>query len=127
MKEVSRKRLDKAERAIGAARTLLASDDAEFAAGRAYYAMLYTAEALLAERELSFSKHGAVHAAFGREFAKTALLDPRFHRWMLDAFDKRITADYGVDAEVEAAEVEEMVRRADAFLTAARQHLATSA
>ena len=36
-----------------------------FAASRAYYAMFYAAEALLQSRGLAFSKHSAVHAAFG--------------------------------------------------------------
>jgi uncharacterized protein len=50
MKEETAKLLEKASRAIAAARTLLATGDADFAAGRAYYAMFYTAEALLAEK-----------------------------------------------------------------------------
>jgi uncharacterized protein (UPF0332 family) len=70
MKEGSGKLLAKAHRAIRAAEKLLESDDAEFAAGRAYYAMFYVAEALLYERGLGFGKHSAVHAAFGKEFAK---------------------------------------------------------
>jgi hypothetical protein len=32
--------------------------------------MFYTAEALLNEMGLEFNKHGAVHAAFGKHFAK---------------------------------------------------------
>jgi uncharacterized protein (UPF0332 family) len=54
MKGDTRKLLDKAGRAIQAARTLLDADQAEFAAGRLYYAMFYVAEALLYEEELSF-------------------------------------------------------------------------
>ena len=81
MKEASRKLLEKADRAIRAAQTLLDSKDAEFAAGRAYYAMFYVAEALLFERGLQFGKHSAVHAAYGKEFSKAGLLDSKFHRW----------------------------------------------
>jgi hypothetical protein len=33
------------------------------------HAMFYTAEALLASRDLTFSSHGAVHGASGKEFA----------------------------------------------------------
>lgn len=42
---------------------------------------------------LRFRKHGSVHGAFGREFVKTGLLDAKYHRWLLDAFDKRLQAD----------------------------------
>jgi uncharacterized protein (UPF0332 family) len=52
--------LDKADRAIAAAETLLQAGATDFAAGRAYYAMFFTAEALLLEKGLSYSKHSAV-------------------------------------------------------------------
>ncbi len=68
MKEETRELLEKAERAMRATRTLLDAEDAEFAAGRAYYAMFYVAEALLHEGGLRFRKHQGVHGAFGREF-----------------------------------------------------------
>ena len=90
MKEGSRRLLDKAGRAIEAAETLLEKGYPEFATGRAYYAMFYIAEALLNEKELRFSKHGGVHGAFGENFVKTGLFDAKYHRWLLDAFDRRI-------------------------------------
>ena len=49
MKEQTRKLLDKSAHAIRAARLLLENDETDFAAGRAYYAMFYAAEALLCE------------------------------------------------------------------------------
>ena len=67
------------------------------AAGRVYYAMFYIAEALLYDQDLEFSKHSAVHAAYGKHFAKTGVLEPKFHRWLLDAFNTRIQTDYGFD------------------------------
>ena len=57
------KYLDKAERAIEAARKLLEIHDTEGGMNRAYYAMFYVAEALLCEQGLSFSKHAGVHSA----------------------------------------------------------------
>ncbi len=94
--------------------------------GRAYYAMLYTAEALLHERNKRFGKHSAVHAAYGKEFAKTALLDPKFHRWLLNAFDARLQDDYAADTMVSSERVEELLAQASAFLAAAREFLAGS-
>lgn len=123
MKEATRKLLEKAERAIRASGTLLAAGDAEFAAGRAYYAMFYVAEALLFERDLRFSKHSAVHAAYGKEFAKAAVLDPRFHRWLLSAFNLRLQTDYAFDAVISGQEVEETLEQAREFLAAARELL----
>ena len=127
MKPESRRLLDKAARAIHAAETLLREGDADFAAGRAYYAMFYAAEALLFERGLQFRKHGAVHGAFGEHFIRSGLLDTRFHRWLLDAFDVRIQGDYGVDAVVSLEEARDMIDRAGEFLREAERIAATSA
>ena len=80
MKPETEKLLAKASRAIDAAKLLLQAGDADFAAGRAYYAMFYVAEALLAEKGRRFRRHSAVQAAYGDEFAKPAVLDPQFHR-----------------------------------------------
>ena len=123
MKEQTRKLLDKAARAVHAAKTLLDEDDVDFAAGRAYYSMLYVAEALLNEKDLRFRKHGGVHAAFGDHFIKTGLLDPKFHRWLLDAFDKRVQGDYGVEAAITQEDVEQLIAQANEFLKEARRHL----
>lgn len=123
MKEGTRHLLEKAERAIQAADLLLAGTGAEFAAGRAYYAMFYTAEALLHERDQELSKHSALHAAYGKEFAKSGLLDPKFHRWLIDAFDVRLQEDYEAESVVSRELVEEMLEQARTFLAAARGFL----
>ena len=121
MKSESRLLLSKAERAIRAAEALVQADESDFAAGRAYYAMLYAAEALLFERGLQFRKHSAVHSAIGEQLVRRGLLDARFHRWLLDAFDVRIQADYGVDALITADEAKTLIAQAREFvLEAAR-------
>jgi len=126
LKPEAEKLLAKASRAISAAETLLKTADVDFAAGRAYYAMFYVAEALLAEKGKRFKKHSAVHAAYGEEFARTSVLDPQFHRWLLDASDKRILGDYGVEAALTSDDVRAMLEHAQAFLHAASQYLASS-
>jgi uncharacterized protein (UPF0332 family) len=71
MKEAATKLLDKAGRSIRAAEALLKTQETEFAASRAYYAMFCIAEALLIEKNLRFRKHGGVHAAFGEHCVST--------------------------------------------------------
>jgi uncharacterized protein (UPF0332 family) len=123
MKDYSCKLLAKAVDTIEAAEALLEMGKSDIAAGRAYYAMFYIAEALLTEKGLKFSKHSGVHAAFGEQFAKTKILDPKFHRWLMDAFDKRLAGDYGVDANIEKDVTSEMINQAREFLEAARAYL----
>ena len=123
MKEQTALLLDKAQRAIHAAETLRAAGDTDFAIGRAHYAMFYAAEALLNERGLHFRKHGGVHAAFGGHLVKKGQFDAKYHRWLLDAFDKRILGDYAVGAALSSEDAESTIDHARQFLAEAQRHL----
>lgn len=81
------------------------------------------AEALLNEKGLRFHKHGGVHGAFGEHFVKTAEFDGRYHRWLLEAFNKRVTGDYGVEAVITPEDVARMIEQAREFLREARRYL----
>jgi uncharacterized protein len=124
VRDISQALLEKADRAIAAAETLF-EIDADSAVNRAYYGMFYAAEALLAERDLRFTKHSAVHSAFGREFVKTGVIDPKYHGWLLATFNKRIAADYTVEAAVSADDARTLVKQAKEFISAARAFLAS--
>ena len=115
--------LRKAEHALRAAELLLAANDPETAVGRAYYCMLHTAQALLREQDIRFRKHSSVHGAFGQYFAKTALIDPKFHRWLLDAYDDRIRGDYDAESVIEEESAALRIDQAQEFLRTARQWL----
>jgi uncharacterized protein (UPF0332 family) len=123
MKDHSRKLLDKAVDAIEAAEMLVDNEKPEFAAGRAYYAMFYIAEALLNEKGLKFNKHSAVHTAYGEQFAKTKEMNAKFHRWLLDSFDKRQAGDYDVDTKIERDVAVNVIHQAREFLEAAWEYL----
>jgi len=113
----------KAGRALHAAETLLCDGASDFAAGRAYYAMFYAAEAALADMGQQFRKHSGVHAAFGEYLAKPGLLDAKYHRWLLDAFDKRILGDYSYEMDVDDAAAQEMLTQAREFVSAVEAFL----
>ncbi|HLF74978.1 MAG TPA: HEPN domain-containing protein [Anaerolineales bacterium] len=123
MKETTQQLFARAADAIEAADILLTNDKTDIAAGRAYYAMFYTAEALLNEKEFKFGKHGNVIGAYGQHFAKTGELDPKFHRWLLTAFDQRQIGDYVFDPNVEKSVVVQMIIQAQEFLEAAKKYL----
>lgn len=120
MKENSRKFLEKADRTLKAAEMLLREGDLESAAGRCYYAMLHTAQALLTERDLGYRKYSAVHSALGEHFAKPGIVDPKFHRWLLDTFDERLKGDYDIDVSFETDSVQRRIAQAREFIGAAR-------
>jgi uncharacterized protein (UPF0332 family) len=116
--------LDKSRDSVLAAELLVREGYFDFAAGRAYYAIFYAAEALLLERGQSYSSHSAVIAAFGKEFAKTGALDSKFHRYLLDAQDFRNVGDYDVGgASLTKEQAQETIRWAKEFLEAANTFL----
>jgi uncharacterized protein (UPF0332 family) len=111
--------ITKAKDSLAAAQILIKDGYYDFAASRGYYAMFYVASALLANLGLSYSTHAAVISAFGREFAKTEKLDPKFHRWLIDAQDLRNIGDYGVGSQVPKEYAETVCDWAVQFIKAA--------
>ena len=85
--------------------------------------MFYAAEALLLSRGASYSSHAAVIAAFGREFAKPAVLDRRMHQWLTSAFHRRNAGDYDTRVEFMPEQVDDLLTWARGFLREARDFL----
>jgi uncharacterized protein (UPF0332 family) len=125
LKKKTEQFLSKAKDAIEAAELLQKGRKVDSAAGRAYYAMFYIAEALLFEKGFEFGKHSGVHTAFGEHFTKTGEMDPKFHRYLLDAFESRLEADYDAEVLLSGNAVNEMIEHAKEFLIAARIVLKT--
>jgi len=121
MTNEQRELLLKAQQSLTAAKLLLTNNYPDYAASRAYYTMFYIAEAFLEGKQLSFSKHSAVIAAFGREFAKSGLVAPEFHRFLIEAKELRTTGDYGQFNAVTTDQATEQIDRADRFLEMAIQ------
>lgn len=115
--------LEKATQSLDAAELLRQQGYFDFAASRAYYAMFYVAEALLASLGQSYSSHGAVQAAYGREFAKTGRLDPKFHRWLIDAQDFRSASDYQTGVNIAPEQAAQICEWAREFIGSARNYL----
>jgi uncharacterized protein len=81
---------------------------------------------MLLSKGLTFSSHSAVVAAYGKEFAKTKLLDPKFHRYIIDAQKLRQTGHYGEEGEeVTVEEARESFQWAGKFMEAVREYLGT--
>ncbi|MDB9311416.1 HEPN domain-containing protein [Aphanizomenon sp. CS-733/32] len=123
MTEEQRELLLKAQQSLEAAKLLLNNNFPDYATSRAYYAMFYIAEAFLEGKRLSFSKHSAVIAAFGREFAKPQLVPTHFHRFLIEAQELRTTGDYGQLNAVTIDQAAEQIDRAEEFLSLAIQFI----
>lgn len=109
--------LARAAEALGRAEALCAAGAFDRAAGRAYYAMLYAAKALLNERGLRLQSHAAVAAALRTACVDRGLLDAEYHDAWCEALARRRAAEAG--EALLAGDAEDLVERARGFVAAA--------
>ncbi|MDJ1170249.1 HEPN domain-containing protein [Roseofilum sp. BLCC_M154] len=117
------KLLEKANRSLQAARELNRTGFPDFAASRTYYAMFYIATAFLEGEGLSYSKHSAVIAAFGRIFARTNRIPVELHRYLIDAERIRLRADYNTELDISETDVEQLVSQGEEMLNFALENI----
>ena len=122
--EESQRWMVKARSSLTAAQKLLEELLFAESISRSYYAMFYAAKALLLLDGIDVSKHSAVIAAFGREYAKTGKIDPRYHRMLLDGFEWRQKSDYDIYWLATREEAEKCLQNAEVFLVEIEEKLA---
>ena len=114
----------KAETACSSARVLLERGDADGAANRAYYAMFdATRAALLASGAPvdpnAVRTHRGLIRLFGEFLVKDGPISKDMWRFLNEAFEIRLTADY--DGQfVEPVDAQKVVDQAEAFIAALR-------
>lgn len=86
--------LDRAQDCLGEAELLLSEAHYGAAVSRAYYAMFHAATAALLHNGVERHSHQGIISAFGQTFAKTGVIDARFHRYFKESFDLRQETDY---------------------------------
>ena len=116
MTEEVKRYLQKAQRSLRVADELLAKGYFDDSCSKSYYVMFYAAQALLKNSGVDVIKHSAVVAKFGEHFVKTGKIDPRFHRYIIDAKQKREIADYDVFLGIDRKTAEEELGWARNFL-----------
>lgn len=115
--------LKKSQRNVGIAKRLVDEGEWDVAVSRAYYAMFYAAQACLYGLGQEYSKHSAVIAAFGREFARTGILPRELHVHFIQAEQARIQSDYEVAEPVPEEDARLHSARAAEFVSAIQQFL----
>lgn len=108
--------LNKAAKTLQAAKALNDRGFFDSAASRTYYVMFYIATAFLEGEKLSYSRHSAIIAAFGKNFARPQRVPVEFHRYLIDAQKIRLDADYTTEIELTSQEVQELMERAETML-----------
>ncbi len=108
--------LTKAKESLKAAEMLFDGGFYDFSASRSYYAMFYATEAVLLSKSLSFSKHSAVIAAFGKEFIKTKIFPQKMRDSLVSAFELRHMGDYGSPGSVSKEKARALIEQTKGFI-----------
>ena len=90
---------------------------------RSYYAIFYSARALVAKDNSDFSKHSAVMSYFRKNYVKTGIFDVKFSDYIGDAFALRSDGDYTYFFNVEKDDAEEQYNNAVEFYDAVKNFL----
>lgn len=114
----------KAERKLASAKLSLQGGFPEDAASRAYYSMMYIAEAILVNEGLENKTHRGILAAFGENLVKTDKVPREFHRKLINAERLRIKADYGAANAVTNEEARQQIEYSEQFIRLSNQLIA---
>jgi len=108
--------LQRADKALEAARHLLADRLYEDAVSRAYYCMFHAARAILFTRGITTKTHSGAITNFGIEIAEKGIVDKEYGRIFNRAFNLRQKSDYETGTRFKKEDVMEMVESAEKFL-----------
>ena len=119
--------LNLADESHEAAKVLIEKGIIRFSAAQSYYTIFYLAQAMLLSKGLTFSSHSAVVAAYGKEFARTGLLNPKYHRYIIDSQERRQTGHYGAENDkVTDEEAFESFQWAGEFMQTVKEYFGVS-
>jgi uncharacterized protein (UPF0332 family) len=122
MKEIE-SLIQRATKYLQSAEMLLKEQDYESSVSRTYYAMFYSAEAILLTQNLSYSSHKGIISAFGEHFVKTGVFPKEMGRELNRAFEKRQIGDYGHKFVISEKEAEEILVGGREFVEKIVAHL----
>ena len=94
MDKLVKYRLDSAKEKLLSAKLLMEAGQYKDSIGRSYYAIFTAIRAVLALRQVDFSKHAGVIAYFQKEYIKTEIFDKKYSKYVQQAFQIRNSCDY---------------------------------
>ena len=92
---------------------------------RAYYAMFYSALALLITIGKETSKHSGALALFDQHFIKRGILPKEMSKFLHTAFDMRLTGDYEDKAELTQQEALQVLESAIEFVNSIKEKISS--
>lgn len=126
MDDLIKYRLSSAKEKLNSAKVLLEAGLYKDSVGRSYYAIFSAIRAVLAVRQVDFSKHAGVIAYFQKEFIKTEVFDKKYSKYLQQAFQIRNSCDYDDFFIVSKLDAEEQYIRATEMLTVIEEYIGQS-
>ena len=115
--------IENAHEMLKAAHLMLDNDFYTSTINRAYYAIFYAANALLATKKMSQGKHTRVISAFRQHFIKTGVFLPEFSQIYGRALEDRHESDYEMGTEITREVAEANLVGAERFVQEIEQWL----
>ena len=126
MDDLIKYRMSSAKEKLTSAKLLLEAGMYRDSIGRSYYAIFSAIRAVLAVRQVDFSKHAGVIAYFQKEFIKTEIFDRKYSKYLQQAFQIRNSCDYDDFFIVSKQDAEEQYIRATEMLAVIEEYIEQS-
>lgn len=123
MDDLIQYRLASAHEKLTAAKLLLDAELYKDSVGRSYYTIFSAIRAVLAIKQVDFSKHAGVIAYFQKEFIKTDIFDKKYSKYLQQAFQIRNSCDYDDFFIVSKQDAEEQYNRAKELLEVIEEYI----
>ena len=117
-------RLISAKEKLTSAKLLLDAGLYKDSVGRSYYSIFSSMRAILAIRQVDFSKHAGVISYFQKEYIKTNIFDKKYSKYIQQAFQIRNGCDYDDFFIVSRQDAEEQYQRAEEILKVVQEYIA---
>ena len=115
--------MSSAKEKLTSAKLLLEAGMYRDSIGRSYYAIFSAIRAVLAVRQVDFSKHAGVIAYFQKEFIKTEIFDKKYSKYLQQAFQIRNCCDYDDFYVVSQKDAVEQYQRAEELLRVITEYI----
>ena len=126
MDDLIKYRMSSAKEKLTSAKLLLEAGMYRDSIGRSYYAIFSAIRAVLAVRQVDFSKHAGVIAYFQKEFIKTEIFDKKYSKYLQQTFQIRNSCDYDDFFIVSKQDAEEQYIRATEMLAVIEEYIGQS-
>lgn len=107
--------LSLADESLRSAKLRLKEDFYRGTVSDSYYAVFYTAKALLLDKGLISKTHTGTVRLFGENFIKTGIIEKKYGQWLSSLLQERTEADYDALREFDFEEASQAVSLAEDF------------